>query len=150
MMKRSQRLTPVIDIAVKETKAALVKVGEANTVWLQDKQQLDDLHRYKGEYLAKFREGDPLTMSAQKVLELRQFLVQLDQAIAAQEQQVDIRLRFLEQQRMQWQQSRVKEQSIYTLIKRYQYDELQVENKREQQENDERNTSQWLRNRNIK
>jgi len=149
-MKRSKRLNPVVEIAVKDTEAALVKVGETNSIWLQDKQQLDDLHRYKGEYLARFRQGDTLTMSAQKVLELRNFLVQLDQAIAAQAQQVAIRLRALEEQRTRWQQSRVKEQSLYTLVERYQGEELQIENKQELRDNDERNTAQWLRHRNAK
>jgi len=61
-MKRSKRLTPVVDIAAKETEAALAKVGQANSVWLQDKNQLEELQRYKGEYLAKFRQGDTLVI----------------------------------------------------------------------------------------
>ena len=144
-MKRSKRLTPVADIAIKETEKALQQVGEANTVWLQDKQQLDDLDRYKGEYLALFRQGDSLMMSAQKVLELRTFLVQLDQAITAQTQQVSIRFRALEQQRENWKQCLVKEKSILSLVNKYQDEELKIENKQEQRDNDERNTTQWLR-----
>lgn len=146
-MKRSKRLTPVVDIAAKDTEAALVKVGEANAAWLQDKQQLDDLHRYKGEYLAKFRQGDTLVMSAQKVLELRSFLVQLDQAISAQEQQVKVGYIHLEQQRTNWKQVRVKEQAMQSLVDKYRGEEQQQESRQEQRDNDERNTSQWLRHR---
>jgi len=144
-MKRSKRLTPVVDIAAKETEAALTKVGQANTAWLQDKNQLEELKRYKGEYLAKFRQGDSLVMSAQKVLELRSFLVQLDQAIQAQEFQVKERHLQLEQQRVVWQQVRSKEQAMHALVGRYQDEELQQELRQEQLENDERNTSQWVR-----
>jgi len=144
-MKRSKRLTPVVDIAAKETEAALAKVGQANSAWLQDKQQLEELQRYKGEYLAKFRQGDTLVMSAQKVLELRSFLVQLDQAIQAQEFQVQERYMQLEQQRGFWQQARRKEQAMESLVDRYQTEELQQESRQEQLENDERNTSQWVR-----
>jgi len=144
-MKRSKRLTPVVDIAAKETEAALTKVGEANSAWLQDKQQLEDLNTYKGEYLAKFRQGDTLVMSAQKVLELRGFLVQLDQAIGAQQQQVDSRYHQLEQQRMVWKQVRMKEQAMNSLVERYQNEEVQQEAKQEQRDNDERNTTQWHR-----
>jgi len=144
-MKRSKRLNPVVELAEKETEAALIKVGEANTAWLQDKQQLDDLHRYKGEYLAKFRSGDSLVMSAQKVLELRAFLSQLDQAIDAQQQQVNNNYRQLEQQREAWKLVRMKEQAMNSLVERYQNEELQQEAKQEQRDNDERNTSQWHR-----
>jgi len=144
-MKRSKRLTPVVDIAAKETEAALATVGQANTAWLQDKNQLEELKRYKGEYLAKFRQGDSLVMSAQKVLELRSFLVQLDQAIQAQEFQVKERLFHLEQQRVVWQKVRSKEQAMQALVGRYQDEELQQESRQEQLENDERNTSQWVR-----
>jgi len=144
-MKRSKRLNPVVELAEKETEAALIKVGEANTAWLQDKQQLDDLYRYKGEYLAKFRSGDTLVMSAQKVLELRAFLSQLDQAIDAQQQQVNNRYYQLEQQRLLWKQVHIKEQSMNSLVARYQNEEMQQEIKQEQRDNDERNTAQWHR-----
>jgi len=144
-MKRSKRLTPVVDIAAKETEAALTKVGQANNAWVQDKHQLEELQRYKGEYLAKFRQGDTLVMSAQKVLELRSFLVQLDQAIQAQDYQVKERYLVLEQQRLVWQQARSKEQAMESLVERYQDEELHAESRQEQLENDERNTSQWLR-----
>jgi len=144
-MKRSKRLTPVVDIAAKETEAALTRVGQANNAWLQGKNQLDELQRYKGEYLAKFRQGDTLIMSAQKVLELRGFLVQLDQAIQAQEFQVNDLYMQLERQRALWQQARRKEQAMETLVDRYLEEELQQESRQEQLENDEHNTSQWVR-----
>jgi len=144
-MKRSKRLTPVVEIAAKETEAALTMVGQANTAWQQDKHQLEELQRYKGEYLAKFRQGDTLVMSAQKVLELRSFLVQLDQAIQAQEYQVKERYFQLEQQRAVWQKARSKEQAVESLVERYHDEEMLQESKQEQLDNDERNTSQWVR-----
>ena len=144
-MKRSQRLTPIIDIAAKETEAALTKVGQANSTWQQEKQQLDDLHGYKGEYLAKFRQGDTLVMSAQKILELRRFLSQLDHAINAQQEQVSLRSNQLELQRMNWQQVRTKQEAMQSLIDRYQTEEQKLESKKEQNESDELNTSKWHR-----
>lgn len=144
-MKRSQRLNPIIELAAKETEQALVKVGQANTVWAQNKQQLDDLHHYKGEYLSRLRDGNQLTMSAQKVLELRAFLAQLDQAISAQEQVVNQSKVVLEQQQEAWRQVRSKEEAMNSLSSRYKKEEIQLELKREQNESDERNTMQWLR-----
>lgn len=145
-MKRSQRLNPVVELAAKASEVALIQVGEANAISAGDKVQLDDLIKYKGEYLARFRQGDQLTMSAQKVIELRAFLVQLDQAIAAQERQVAQSLNTLQQVQLNWRTVRSKEQSIQSLIDRYQDEEVRAELKQEQRENDERNTVQWLKN----
>ena len=144
-MKRSKKLTPVVDIAVKAVERALIKVGLANSAWQQDKQQLDDLHRYKGEYLARFRQGDSMMISAQKMLDLRAFLVQLDQAIAAQQQQVENSYKKVQYQQQEWLQAHTKEQAMQTLVGRYKAEESQQELRREQLDNDEHNTSQWVR-----
>jgi flagellar FliJ protein len=146
-MKRSKRLNPVVELAVKASEAALVRVGEANAAWIGDKAQLDDLVRYKGEYLARFRQGEQLAMSAQKVMELRAFLVQLDQAISAQERQVEQSLNNLHQEQAMWNTVRSKEKAVQSLVERYQQEEIRVELKQEQLENDERNTTQWHRKR---
>lgn len=144
-MKRSQRLNPIIELAAKETEQALIKVGQANTVWTQNKQQLDDLKRYKDEYLARLRQGNQSAMSAQKVMELRAFLAQLDQAISAQQHQVEQSFAELQQQQATWRQIRSKEEAMLSLSQRYQKEETRTELKREQNESDERNTMQWLR-----
>lgn len=144
-MKRSKKLSPVVEIAVKAAEAALMKVGEANAEWQQDKQQLDDLHQYKGEYLAKFRRGDSLMISAQKMLELRAFLVQLDQAIAVQQEQVENSYKRVQYQQGLWLQARTKEQAMQTLVGRYKAEESLQEVRQEQLDNDEHNTSQWVR-----
>ena len=142
-MKRSKRLAPVVDIATKATDSALVEMGKANAAWHKEKQQLEELRHYKGEYLARLRQGDAVVMSAQKVLELRGFLAQLDQAIQGQEQQVEIYYHQLEQQRALWQQTRSKEQAMQSLVDRYQHEESQIESKQEQQASDEHNAIQW-------
>lgn len=142
-MKRSKRLAPVVNIAAKATNSALIKMGEANAAWLKEKQQLEELNHYKDEYLARFRQGNTAVMSAQKVLELRAFLVQLDQTIQVQEQQVQIYYHQLEQQRVLWQQTRNKEQAMQSLVDRYHHEEIQVELKQEQQISDEHNAIQW-------
>ena len=144
-MKRSKRLSPIVDLAVKATEAALIKVGEANALWIRDAKQLEELQRYQGEYLARLRSGDIISMSAQKVLELRGFLAQLDQAILAQQKQVKISLEVLQQQQKQWKKIRSKEQAMQSLVSRYHQEEVHLETKKEQQDNDERNTAQWLR-----
>lgn len=144
-MKRSKKLKPVVDIKVKATEKALVNLGQANVIWQQDKQQLEDLNRYKGEYLAIFRQRDALVMSAQKVLELRGFLVQLDQAIKAQQHQVQTSYEGVQHQQKLWLEARSKEQAIQSLVSRYHADEIYQQAKQEQRESDEHTTSMWFR-----
>jgi len=145
LVKRSKKLSPIVELAVKATEEALVKVGQANTVWIKDKQQEEELHSYKAEYLSRLRQVDNSLVSAQKVLELRMFLVSLDQAIAAQQQQVGVSLRGLQHQQQIWHKMRQKEQAMNNLVIRYLHEEIQIELKQEQQDNDERNTAQWIR-----
>lgn len=142
-MKRSHRLKPIVEIAKKESAEALNLVSQANTTLRQAEIQLDDLHHYKQEYLARFRQDSVNAMSAQKVLDFRAFLVQLDQAIASQQQLVKRHAEHLTQQQQAWQQIRKKEQSMNTLVDRYRQEEVRDELKQEQRDSDERTTSLW-------
>jgi flagellar export protein FliJ len=144
-MRRSKRLTPIIELTEKQTQAALVKLGEANAAWMRDTQQLNELESYKQEYLLKLRQGLQLSITAQKVLELRRFLTQLDQAIQAQHGQIQNSLKQREYYQAEWVKARSKEQAMNSLGDRYRSQEMQHELKQEQNELDERNTSQWIR-----
>ena len=142
-MKRSQRLNPVVELTTKAVKEALAKVGEANANWTTDKLQLDDLMRYKAEYLARFRQDELRVTPIKKVMELRAFLVQLDQAIAVQQAQVKQSLAILHQQQAEWRTVRVKEKAVQSLVERYQQQELALALKQEQADADEYNITSW-------
>jgi flagellar FliJ protein len=146
-MSRSRKLDPVIDMARKATETELGKLGETNALLQHAQSQLDDLLRYRDEYLARFREDDPMLMSARKALELRGFLAQLDQAIQAQQLQVNQSQQLLGRQQQNWQQARNKEQALDALMDRYRSDEQQRQLRQEQRENDEHTNARWLRQR---
>lgn len=144
-MSRTRKLDPVIEMARKVTQSELVKLGESNALLQRDQNQLDDLIRYRDEYLAKFRRDDPMVMSAKKALELRGFLAQLDQAIHAQQLQVNQSRQQLNKQQQNWLQAKNKEQALDALMARYHADEQTRQQRREQHENDEHTTAMWLR-----
>lgn len=146
-MSRSRKLDPVINMARQATETELGKLGETNALLQQAENQLDDLMRYRDEYLARFREGDPMLMSARKALDLRGFLAQLDQAIHAQQLQVNQSRELVNRQQQNWQQARNKEQALDSLMERYRTEEHHREQRHEQRENDEHTTTRWLRNR---
>ncbi|MTI63774.1 flagellar export protein FliJ [Methylophaga sp.] len=146
-MSRTRKLDPVIDMARKATESELIKLGEHNAVLQREQSQLDDLMQYREEYLSRFRQGDPMQMSAKKALDLRGFLAQLDQAIHAQQMQVNQSRQVLDRQQQNWLQARNKEQALDSLMARYRADENVKQQRREQRENDEHTNAMWLRSR---
>jgi flagellar FliJ protein len=146
-MKRSQRLTPVIQLAEKAEQEALAQLGQANNAWHRDTVQLDDLIQYKGEYLQRFRQGEMHMLGTQKMMELRGFLRQLDQAIEVQKQQVSHSLNLVEHQKSIWLQKRTKAKALQLLVERYQGNERAFELRKEQLDNDEFSINQWRRSR---
>ena len=146
-MSRSRKLTPVVTMARQATETELLKLGEVNAMLQHDQQQLDELIRYRDEYLTRFREENSMVNSVKKALDLRGFLAQLDQAIQAQQYQVDSSRSRVEQQRQSWLQARNKEQAMDTLVARYQAEEVQKQQRREQRDNDEHTTTIWARKR---
>ncbi len=146
-MSRTRKLDPVIDMARKATESELIKLGEHNALLQREQNQLDDLMQYRDEYLARFRQGDPMQMSAKKALDLRGFLAQLDQAIQAQQLQVNHSQQVVNRQQQNWLQARNKEQALDSLMARYRADEEVKQQRREQRENDEHTNAMWLRSR---
>lgn len=146
-MSRMRKLDPVIEVARKSTESALIKLGETNALFQQEQTQLEDLMQYRDDYLAQFRRDDPLVMSAKKALELRGFLAQLDQAIHAQQLQVNHSRQLVNRQQQNWLQARNKEQALDSLMAKYKANEQQQQQRREQRDNDEHTTAIWLRSR---
>ncbi|GAB4288044.1 MAG: flagellar export protein FliJ [Methylophaga sp.] len=146
-MSRARKLDPVIEMARKATESELVKLGKHNALLQHEQNQLEELQRYRDEYLARFRQGDAQQMSAKKALDLRSFLAQLDQAIHAQQLQVEQNRQAVEKQQQTWLQVRIKEQALDSLKARYHADEQLNAQRREQRENDEYTNAMWLRSR---
>lgn len=144
-MSKIRKLDPVIEMARKATETALVRLGECNASLQREQNQLDDLQRYRDEYLIRFRQGDPSLVSAKKALDLRGFLAQLDQAILAQQQQVTQHRQVVDRQHKHWVEARNKEQALDSLMSKYQANEQLQLQRKEQRDNDEHTTAVWLR-----
>ncbi len=144
-MARAQKLIPVVDMARRETEQAQLQLADANRLLHQEQQQLQDLQQYRQQYLQRFRNADPQVMSARKAIELRSFLVQLDQAIQLQEKQVRQYLGQSQHKQQIWLQARSKQQAMETLMERYQQQDQQQQQRREQMLTDEFSAQLWRR-----
>ncbi|MDO8826508.1 flagellar export protein FliJ [Methylophaga sp.] len=144
-MTRATKLIPVIEMAGRETDKAMQSLVQANNVLEHERNQLNDLLRYREEYLQQFRQGDALQMSARKAIDLRSFLAQLDHAIRLQQSHVERCFVQTQQQQQLWLKARNKQRSIESLKERYQTEDEQRQQKQEQRLADEHTAMLWAR-----
>lgn len=144
-MARAQKLMPVINLARRETDQAQQQLTDANMLFNQEQRQLQDLQKYRQDYLQRFRTADQQTMSSKKALELRAFLMQLDQAIQLQETQVQKFQVQVQHKQQLWQQARNKQHAMETLMERYQREEQHQQQRKEQLASDEFSAQLWRR-----
>ncbi|MCB2427806.1 flagellar export protein FliJ [Methylophaga pinxianii] len=144
-MTRATKLIPVIEMASRETDKAMQSLVHANSVLEQERNQLNDLLRYREEYLQQFRQGNAMQMSARKAIDLRSFLAQLDNAIRMQQKHVEQCFMQTQKQQQLWLQARNKQQSIESLKQRYQKEAEQRQYKQEQRLADEHTAMLWSR-----
>lgn len=144
-MTRATKLIPVIEMASRETDKAMQILVQANNMLERERNQLNDLLRYREEYLQQFRQGDALQMSARKAIDLRSFLAQLDHAIRLQQSHVEQCFKQTQQQQQLWLKARNKQRSIESLKQRYQTEAEQRQQKQEQRLADEHTAMLWAR-----
>lgn len=144
-MTRATKLIPVIEMASRETDKAMQSLVQANHILEQERHQLNDLLRYREEYLQQFRQGDALQMSARKAIDLRSFLAQLDNAIRMQQSHVERCFMQTQKQQQIWLQTKNKQRSIESLKERYQKEDEQRQHKQEQRLADEHTAMLWAR-----
>lgn len=143
-MSRSKKLKPVVDLKHQATEKELKTLGELTAIYQQEQSQLNDLAQYRKDYLIRFQTQSH-QLTAQKSLELRRFLTQLDQAIDAQEMLVEKCQQEVKKQQQQWLQARTKEQAVELLVEKYQAQEAHQLLKKEQREGDEYASRMWVR-----
>lgn len=138
MKKKSQRLRPVVRVAENHEQQAVRNLGASQTALNQAQQKLLELENYREEYLANFQSAGRSGMSAGRMEDYRRFLLRLDKAISEQKQILAQAESAVEQRRQAWHASRTKVRSLDSVVSRYEAEEQQQANKREQSASDER------------
>ncbi len=136
-MSRSKRLQPVQRITEAREKDAARLLGECQQQLQQLQQQLQELEHYREEYRNHYQHSGRSGFSAQKLIQMQQFLANIDQAMVQQHQAIHQAEILCEEKKQLWFQARGKTQALDRVAERYQDDERQQENRREQKENDE-------------
>lgn len=139
-MKKSKRLTPVVDLAHDAERKAAVSLGAALKKYEQAISRLRDLKQYHNEYVRQFSLVGRAGISSSKAVDYRLFLEKLKQAIEQQEMAIEQTLHDLESSKVFWFAQRGRSKALDNVLARYIADERKIQEKREQIEQDDRNS----------
>lgn len=137
-MKKSQRLKVVIELHERQERDALQAMGRQQQKLQEAQRQLDHLQHYRIEYGQKLLERQKLGINVDQLLELRAFADKLDKAIDGQRHSALLLERELQRLREIWEQAHQRCKSLLKLSELALQEEMKIENRREQAEQDDR------------
>lgn len=137
-MKRSQRLQTIIDLHERQEKDALQIMGRCQQQLQEQQNQLANFETYRAEYLQKLAERQQQGMNVSQLLEFRAFADKLDKAIEGQRQAVFAQEREFQRARIKWEECHQRTKSLQKLSELALAEEMKLEHKREQSEQDAR------------
>lgn len=140
MKKKSQRLQVIVDLNAENEKKALEELARVQNKKKELQVQLDSLQQYQQEYKDKFQGISQVGVNVTQLLEYRAFINKLDIAIQGQ---ADAILKVDEEvvsARKNWEKLHQKTNSLEKVCEAALTEEIKLENKREQNEQDDRAT----------
>jgi flagellar FliJ protein len=127
----SKRIEPVKKVVQQREKKAADALTQAQQSFGQAQQKLSELVQYRIDYIAEFQYRAQKGMSGSQIQHYKQFLAQLDKAIAMQEQRLNELQSIVQRQRKEWQSTNQRTQAIHQYQTRLQKKELINKEKRE-------------------
>lgn len=137
-MKRSDRLTPVLELAETREKQATQKLGQSQHKLEAAQRSLESLHSFRTSYTERFRQSGDQGLSARQLTEYRAFLGKVNTAIAEQEKVVQQAEADVEKRRSEWEAARRHALGIQKVVENALLEETRVHEKQLQAEMDER------------
>lgn len=136
-MKRSERLTPVLELAETREQQAARVLGEYTRQLETTRGGLDNLKVFRDGYIAKFRQSVE-GLGMRQLLEYRAFIAKIDGAIEDQHRAVAKAEQELAKRQADWEAARQQTKGLRTVIDKARAEEAKAEDKRQQAEQDER------------
>jgi len=136
-MKKSKKLEPVRRFSESRQQDAARRMSDGVRQVQTQQKQLDDLLRYRSEYMLKLQSHQSVPKGVVQLQDFRVFLAKLDHAIELQQQRLDAAEADYTEKRQQWMTSRTRERAVGEVIDRHRQRERAVDDRREQFEADE-------------
>jgi flagellar FliJ protein len=134
---RAARLAPVIVMAERAEREAVMQLGHCQGLLNQAQVKLGELEQYRGDYQQQWITEGERGVSGQWLMNYQRFLSQLETAIGQQRQTVAWHGNNLDRVREVWQQRYARLEGLRKLVKRYQEEARLSADKREQKLLDE-------------
>ena len=147
MMKKSQRIKPIVEIKATQEKSSLEALGASQRKLLATQAQVESLRKYRQEYQDRFKQLGGVGISVVQLLEFRSFMDKLDKAIAGQEHSLSACETDLMTKRKIWEGLHHRTQSLQKVCNSALAAEIKHEGKLEQLEQDERASRSGRRSR---
>ena len=136
-VSRAARLAPVVEMAEKAEKTAVLRLGHFQGQVRVAESKLADLEAFRLEYQDQWIVRGSSGVSGQWLLGYQGFLAQLGTAIDQQRQSLNWHQNNLNKARDTWQQAFARVEGLRKLVQRYRDEAQQLEDKREQKLLDE-------------
>ena len=137
MRSKQSTLDTLIELATDEVGKAAVQLGHSIRSANDAEQKLAMLVQYRDEYTARFQSSLQDGLSVSEYRNYQHFIEKLDQAIAGQQEVVQMAQHRIEQDKSSWQSSEHKRASFDTLATRAQKEAQKKEDRAVQKEMDE-------------
>jgi flagellar FliJ protein len=134
---RAARLAPVIEMAERAEREAVMQLGHCQGLLSQAQVKLGELEQYRGDYQQQWISEGQRGVSGQWLMNYQRFLSQLETAIGQQRQSVAWHGNNLDKVRVVWQQRYARLEGLRKLVQRYQEEARLSADKREQKLLDE-------------
>lgn len=136
-LSRAARLAPVVEMAEKAEKTAVMRLGHFQGQVRVAENKLADLENFRLEYQEQWIVRGSTGVSGQWLLGYQGFLAQLGTAIDQQRQSLNWHQNNLNKARESWQQAFARVEGLRKLVQRYMDEARKLEDKREQKLLDE-------------
>jgi flagellar FliJ protein len=146
-MKRIERLEMVKKVVddFERRKAEALAVSERRVT--ESEKKLTELESYRDSYVREFAIRAQQGMTGAAARDYQAFLARLDDALRQQHQHVIGTRAQRDAELQNWQDAAQRAEAIGTTVKRWQSDERQALERREQHESDERSQRIWAQGR---
>lgn len=138
MTKKSQRIKTIVDFKAAQEQDSLEALGVSQRKLTAMQTQVDSLKKYRQDYQDKFNRLGNAGANVGQLLEFRSFMDKLDKAIAGQEYGLDQSKADLAAKKKTWESLHHRTQSLQKIYQAALKEELKLEYKAEQSEQDER------------
>jgi len=136
-MKRSQRLQVIVDLKANEEKKQLEVLAREQAKKVQKEAQLQSLKAYQQDYFQQNKAKMKSGISVLQLLEFREFIAKMDQAIDGEEQGLQEINSAVTRLKKEWETAHFSTQNMQKIQLKARKTEIALVEKKEQLEMDE-------------